>query len=166
MKLQDYAHYYIGAPCFNTWFTPDHDAYDAGWKLSGIRTDNEKCYMLENETDVTWVDSIALKLRRLEDMTREDMKAIWQIIFNRPFHKNGSIVWIDKEDNGCAKRFVMSSGVERVGIEINGNVWADSDLHHYKFSPTIIFHYLLQQGFDLFGLIPAGLAIDIKTITQ
>lgn len=27
------------------------------------------------------------------------------------------------------------------------------------------FQYLLQQHFDLFGLIPAGLAIDIKTIT-
>lgn len=27
------------------------------------------------------------------------------------------------------------------------------------------FHYLLKQGFDLFGLIDAGLAIDVKTIT-
>jgi hypothetical protein len=26
------------------------------------------------------------------------------------------------------------------------------------------FHYLLQHHFDLFGLIPAGLAIDAKTI--
>jgi hypothetical protein len=28
------------------------------------------------------------------------------------------------------------------------------------------FHYLLSKGFDLFGLIPAGLAIDATTVNQ
>lgn len=27
------------------------------------------------------------------------------------------------------------------------------------------FHWLLQHGFDLFDLIPAGLAVDVKTIS-
>lgn len=126
MKLQDYAHYYIGASCFNTWFTPEHDAYDAGWKLCGIRTDNEKCYMLENETDVTWVDSIALKLRRLEDMTEDEIREYGKLVELR------------------------TDGVHSVYISCD--------------TPES-YHYLLQQGFDLFGLITAGLAVDIKTIT-
>lgn len=165
MKLQDYAHYYIGAPCFNTWFTPDHNAYNAGWKLSGIRIDSEKCFMLENDTDTTWTDSIMPKLRRLEDLTREDMKPIYAHIFGRPFPDSGRIVWFDKEGRASAKRYVMMSGVDRVGIEMTGYIWADCDLSHEKFNPHFIGHYLLSKGFDLFGLIPEGLAIDIKTIT-
>lgn len=34
----------------------------------------------------------------------------------------------------------------------------------FLFGPPAGFHYLLKQGFDIFGLIPAGLAIDAKTL--
>lgn len=103
-------------------------------------------------------------LRRLEDLTEEEMKSIWQIIIKRPFPESGNIVWIDKENRTSCKRWCMMSGVDRVGIELNGNVWADCDLQHIKFNPHLVAHYLLQRHYDLFNLIDAGLAVDAKTI--
>lgn len=110
------------------------------------------------------VDNVNLILRRLEDLTDEEKKQIWLLIFGRPFRDNGSIRWIDKEDRTSAKRWVMSSGLERVGIEMSGQVWADSDLSIHKFNPHIITHHLCSIGIDLFGLIDAELAVDAKTL--
>lgn len=36
----------------------------------------------------------------------------------------------------------------------------------YLFGSPGGFHYLLSKGFDLFGLIDAGLAVDVKTVKQ
>lgn len=154
MKLQDYAHYYIGASCFNTWFTPDHDAYDAGWKLSGIRTDNEKCYMLENETDVTWVDRIALKLRRLEDMTEEDIKSFIEYDRLIKLYHNVSFNFY----NNCITVHYS------VDTEDEGLYPQSHEIHLFKLTP-LQFHRLVKAGFDMFSLIKNGLAIGIKTIT-
>jgi hypothetical protein len=105
-----------------------------------------------------------LLLRRLEDMTRDDMKPIYAHIFSKPFPDSGRIVWLGKEERTAAKRFVMMSGVDRVGIEMTGYIWADCDLSHVKFNPHLIAHYLLRQHFDLFNLIDNNLAVDIKSI--
>lgn len=119
MNLKDYAHYYIGQPCLNTWFPSDHDAYDAGWNLTGFHASRVKPFGLENETDKTWTDSIVLKLRRLESMTEEER------------------------------------------VEIFG-----TDTHWYKpFDATDAcdsqqWHKLLTRGFDLFGLIEGGCAVE------
>lgn len=60
LKLQHYAPYYIDCKCINTWFPPNHEAHNAGWELMGFRQNNTKCYLLHNETDETWTDSIKL----------------------------------------------------------------------------------------------------------
>lgn len=164
MKLQDYIHHYIGCRCFNTWFPEGHEMYDKDWRLMAYRLDVPRQFCLENAEDSTWTDSIKLILRKLSDITDDEKKMIWEIIFQRPFHESGRIDWHEKETFDSAKRWVLWSGVERVGIEMTGYIWADSDLHTYKFNPHLITHYLTTIGVDVFGLLRAGLAIDSKTL--
>lgn len=169
MKLQDYIKYYIGCEVIV-------DGKERKLLTGGIFVPNEVnqiYYNIEeddgfsmpyNEDANDAKPRVKPILRRLEDMTRDEMKAIWQLIVGRPFPESGKILWFDKETSTSCKRWCMMSGIDRVGIELNGNVWADCDLQHIKFNPHMVAHYLLQQTFDLFGLINAGLAIDIKTI--
>lgn len=140
MKLQDYAPYYIGSPCLNTWFPADHDCYNAGWKLIGIETTSFKPYILESDTESTRADLIKLVLRSLEDMTKGE--AIDFMTSVKP-----GAQYIDHNKYAVLFKSQGSMG--------------DISFTH---GPPAGFHYLLQQGFDLFGLIPAGLAVDAKTI--
>jgi len=105
------------------------------------------------------LSDVKLLLRPLSDMTEEVMKELWHLIFKRQFIGN-NIRFIKERTHYTEPRWVLSSGVERLGIELNGNVWADSDLHHYKFNPNEVTKFLLSKGFDLFNLIPEGLALD------
>lgn len=154
MELKDYINYYIGCPC--VLYMADDDP--AGYHMTLDYAAIKNWLANQEETDIKPV------LRRLEDMTRDDMKPIYAHIFKRPFPESGRIVWFDKEERTAAKRYVMMSGVGRVGIEMTGYIWADCDLSHEKFNPHLITDYLLRKYFDLFGLIPAGLAIDAKTV--
>jgi len=68
-----------------------------------------------------------------------------------------------KEDD--AIEFLKSAipGAEYVTHNEYAVIWksqgSTSDIS-FLFGPPLAFHYLLRQGFDLFGLIDAGLAID------
>lgn len=82
MDFKDYAPYYIGCRCFNTWFPEGHKQYDKGWKLMGVcpaYARNGKPYLLENEDDYTWTDSIKPILRHLSDMTKEETDELEKI---------------------------------------------------------------------------------------
>lgn len=164
MKLQDYLHYYMGCKVMAAPYGGQNKKYEEG-KLVGINIHDVAHVKLNSWQSVADISITCVKpiLRRFEDITKEQMKAIWGLIFDRPFNENGRIDWFEKETFSACKRWIMWSGVERVGIELNGKVWADSDLHNYKYNPHVVTHYLLQQQFDLFGLIDAGLAVDIKT---
>lgn len=137
--------------------------YVDSWEWTVWTKLTEKRY---RQLDDKSIENVEYAVRRLSDMTEQEMKGIWEVIFQKTFHQNGTIRWIEKEDHSSCKRWVMSSGVERVGIELSGRVWADSDLSNYKFNPHLVTHYLLKQGFDLFGLIDAGVAIDSNTIKE
>lgn len=179
MKLKDYAPYYIGTPCYNTWFPPDHDTYDAGWVLKGFRTTSEKCYMLESELDITWTDSIKPILRRLEDMTEEEAIQLIQIMVpdemeDKPadeeyilnlFHNDGGN--LVNNDVAIGAEYNVRCYDGQVTIKKCGTICAydeTGDEQELVNAPRA-YHYLLSRGFDLFGLISAGLAIDAKTIT-
>jgi hypothetical protein len=105
-------------------------------------------------------------LRPLASMTREEMKDIWRIVHGRIFPESGKIVYLDAESRYACKRWCMMSGVDRVGIEFNGTIWADCDLHTHKFNPQIVSHYLLSKHFDLFDLIPSKQAIEAKPVAN
>lgn len=125
MQLKDYAHYYIGCRCLNTWYLETELHYNAGWVLRGFRADNEKCFLLENDTEETWTDSIKPILRKLESITNEECEAYNQILFT--MHSINKLQDQMKTQAACVD-------------------------------------YLLKLGFDLFGLIESGLAIDSKTL--
>lgn len=164
MKLQDYLHYYIGCKVMAAPYGGQQKRYEEG-KLVGINVYDIANVKLNNWQSVADINIECVKpiLRRLADLTRDEMKIIWNAIIGRPFPDTGNILWFDKETSTSCKRWGMMSGVDRVGIELNGNVWADCDLSHIKFNPNLIAHFLIKQGFDIFGLIDAGLAIDQKT---
>jgi len=79
-------------------------------------------------------------LRRLEDMTEVDARDfLKQAIPGAEYvdHNDFAVIW-------------KSQGSR-------ADIW-------FLHAPPAAFRYLLQQQFDLFGLIDAGLAIDAKTL--
>lgn len=139
MKLQDYIHYYIGCRCLNAWFIDDHEQYNNNWVLSGYSYCSVNPYQLFNKTEVVWTDSIKPILRKLEDITDDEC---WRI---------------DEIDSVWAKGTSFEYKKNRLYL------YKDRLLERGEMS-IIIFDFLLKSGFDLFGLIDAGLAIDSKTL--
>jgi hypothetical protein len=100
-------------------------------------------------------------LRPLESMTEEHRKELWQLIFKGKFTTEfkGNTIWIDKDSLESSKRWVMMSGIERLGIEMNGDVWADSDLHKWKFNPHEVTKFFTDRFYDVFFLHSQGLCL-------
>ena len=144
MKFRDVAHFYMGCK-INT--SLNGTVMDAGWYSKII---NDEC------------DAKPLLLS-LEDMTEEDMKEVFKLIFKRDFPESGNIQFRPDTSLTSDPRWILWSGVDRVGIEISGDVWADCDLSKHKFNPHIITHYLTSKHYDIFGLIDSGEAIR-KTV--
>jgi hypothetical protein len=144
-KLLDYAAYYIGCPCVNTWFPEDHDCYNAGWKLDGVRLSSIKPYILENATDTTSTNSIKFILRKLESITEVEAKEMqnellpgWGQKYPTHWHHEEMLSFI----TGSMRPTLTPSGA---------------------FNCT---HYLLNRYFDLYNLIESGLAIDAATLPK
>lgn len=105
-----------------------------------------------------------LKLRPLSSMTEEERKNLWAVVFSRMNERgrdfNGMTRWIPEKTQLQEPRWVMSQGCERLGIQMNGEVWADCDLHNWKHNPHEVTLFLLKHHFDLFGLLDSGEVID------
>lgn len=97
-------------------------------------------------------------LRPISDMTEEEMKEMYRLVFNRSFIGDN----VTHRDIGKKEeRWVLWSGVERLFIYKDGDVGADSNLHNYHVHAPSIVKYQLSKHFDLFGLIESGQAINI-----
>jgi hypothetical protein len=107
-------------------------------------------------------------LRKLSSMTEEE----WEIMFDLPGMSLGATnmeIWMKQFEQfecrpkaGFGKKWrEQNPGVvvptEKVCVT-DGLKW-----EFYTYSPSA-FNYLLKQGFDLFGLIDSGLAIDAATL--
>ena len=148
MKFRDVAHHYIGCDL--------HDSFmDRTVKLHYT--------MLSASFELTHGSRYKPLLLSLEDMTEEDMKEVFKLIFKRDFPESGNIQFRPDTSLTSDPRWILWSGVDRVGIEISGDVWADCDLSKHKFNPHIITHYLTSKHYDIFGLIDSGEAIR-KTV--
>jgi hypothetical protein len=99
-------------------------------------------------------------LRPLTDMTEDEMKTIYKIVFKKDFPKSGTILWYPDKNTYSDPRHVLSSGVNRLGVENSGRIWADCDMQIWKYNQHEVTIYLLNQHFDLFDLIASGEAID------
>ena len=107
-------------------------------------------------------------LRPLSSMTEDERKELWRVVFSQGsvnelgLDFTGKTQWIDKKTYNTEPRWVMMHGLGRLGIEMNGYVWADSDLHHFKHNPNITTNWLISKGFDVFGLLESGQAATIE----
>lgn len=153
MKLQDYAPYYIGCRCFNTWLPEGHEQYDNGWILGGFILNSSKPYCLENEDKDTWTDSIKPILRLVEDMTDDDIKLFFE--YDRLIRLYRDVSF---------SRF-MGGITVNYSVETEDEGWYPQsyDFHFHKLS-SLQLHRLLKAGFDMFSLIKNGLAVDSKTL--
>jgi len=149
-KIQNYLHLYLGCEYRIRYIDYQVGEYTVWSKLTAAR--------LSKLEDLS-IAEIQIQLLPLSDITEEEMKELWHIVFKRPFHPTGRILSSYLQDKKNP-RWILMSGVERLGIQLNGDIWADSDLHNWPMNPHLNTMYLLKQGFDLFGLIEAGLAID------
>lgn len=61
------------------------------------------------------------KLRVISDMTDSEKRELWVLVFKSAFSGN-NIIFIDKTTRSSSPRWVMSCGVERLGIELDGTI--------------------------------------------
>lgn len=146
MQLKDVIQYYSGQKWRYKDFADEWTAWHE-FKLSYIERD---------------VKSPQLALRRLSDMEEEEC------IY---------VTGVEKYPDLVVQRFQKSERGIRVDFKFknpnsernNPDGWSylatgfGFEISEYK---PHIFHYLLQRGFDLFGLIDSGQAVDVKTIKQ
>lgn len=142
MDLKDYLHYYLGCRAQAAPYGGQPKRQEYG-KLAGIGIRdvvNIKFDTWQSIADVS-ISGVKPILRRLEDMTEEEARDFLK-------HSIPGAEYITHNEHAV----IWQSQGSRADIA-------------FLFGPPAGFHYLLSKGFDLFGLIGAGLAIDIKTTT-
>lgn len=154
IKFKDVAHFYLGCKM------QDNESLVTG-RLTAVY--NDISIAVNDEVDYYPFEYKPL-LRPLSDITDEEKREVYKLIFNREFPKTGQIYWRADQSLTAEPRWILMTGVDRVGIEMNGTVWADCDLHHYKHNQHAITTYLLSMHFDLFGLIESGEAVELTIL--
>jgi hypothetical protein len=187
MELKDYLHYYLGCKCFTYagfgkltqfdlgghWYV---SLYNKGGVTGNINDTYSECPEESKEAfPKGYPPKSILKpvLRRLEDMTEEEALHIGKLaMFDRDMKYPNSDYTVEKCGVTIELPTTYSVRINndwfekeiRIGFN-TGNIWyANNEINERIFNQPVIFHYLLRQHFDLFGLIPAGLALDSKTI--
>lgn len=155
IQLQDVIQFYIGCDCIR----PDNKTV---LKIYGVQGN----LIVHNEPDgLTYSGTAGCKpiLRNLSDMTTDEMKDMYHLVFGRRFCGDN----ITHRDVGKKnERWVLWSGVERLFIYKDGDIGADSDLQHRSVHQPSVFKFLLSKQFDLFGLIESKQAVDAATISK
>ena len=135
MKIADYLKYYIGAPC-------SFGSEANGW--IAVLDDVGGCSVKLNgvpKLEYVSQDDVRPILRKLKDMTEEDAKGLLSLI-------NPSAIYNSHNELAV---YYSAPGVS-------------SGYYPFDYGYPKQFHYLLSRGYDIFGLIPAGIAIDAKTL--
>ena len=153
LDVKQYLHYYIGQPVRYRYIDWEKDSWTP-WCAMSIRD-------LEKIIDDMSLSMFEIQFRKLSSMTEEEMKELYFFVFKKHFvgdnitHRD-----IDKKD----ERWVLWSGVERLFIYKDGDVGADSDLHHYRVNPPKVMDWQIKKGFWLFGdeYFEQGLIIEKK----
>lgn len=134
----------------------DREYPEEGCFVMDIPMINE--YIKQHSEDVApkdhFTDYFKPILYPLSAITDEQKKKVYQLIFKRPFPDTGQIIFRDDKTRSSDPRFVLMTGVDRVGIELNGTVWADCDLSNVKFNQHIITKYFCDWHYNVFGLEP------------
>lgn len=179
MELKDYLHYYIGCRVQAAPYGGQQKRYEYG-KLVGIGIHDVVNIKFDTWQSVADVSTFCVKpiLRQLEDMTEGEAVMVHREATKTPFlpadKDEYDVTYIKDKGEVCSIQVIdLRMPTIYTNINIEGDVLVY--VHEVNEEPKIcervanqhhITHYLLRQGFDLFGLIDAGLAIDAKTVKQ
>jgi hypothetical protein len=171
IKFKDVSHHYLGCGVVDSITGDRYLIHSVNMEFSVSNPENRvksSPILLQKEDmaiTIRMSDTHKPMLRPLSDILDIEKKEVYKLIFKREFPKTGQIIWRSDKSLTSEQRWILLTGVDRVGIEMNGTVWADCDLHNYKHNQHIITSYLLSMRFDLFGLIESGEAakFTIKT---
>lgn len=158
MNIKDYLHLYLGCEVQ----TEKGTATLVSVGMLGSDLQSFRTIMPGMSVTRGWEETNTIILRRFKNITEIECKELFTLIFGRKFPDTGRILWFKEKTTSSDPRWVLWSGVDRVGIEMNGHVWADCDLSNYKHNQHAVTLWCLSKNFDLFNLIPEGLAIDKK----
>jgi hypothetical protein len=150
MKLQAVLHFYLGCEFA---LIPKYNEGTRIDRMTSACPEHKTVYGSNGENYD--YDAIKPILRPLSSMTEEEAVEVCKFATEAKRHKSIDILSID---------------VKRGYIHyMDGSMWSgdgvqeynDLEVHFNRICPEQ-FHYLLSRGFDLFGLIPADLAINAK----
>jgi hypothetical protein len=163
MNIKDVIHYYIGARAkvYHTGAIVDLNL----WQLEQMEMG--RCQLIPI-------------LRRLESMTEEEMKGLLLSIVPEDmedapgadehdvemfYNDGGNMV---DGDVAVGSNYSCRCYEGQVAIRKSGDIdWYNEDGSPERMvNQTKAFHYLISKGFDLFGLIESGDAIDEETLKQ
>lgn len=152
IQIKDVLHYYIGQNCHIVY----HD---------GLEGENVITYALLGQFALTGKFSYHPKtvkplLRRLSDMTEDEMICLYDCEYLYGNHATKSEVYKAgfKPGNGNIIEIHYRGPEGGTGYRSGCQYVQLNRLSERQF------HYLLKQGFDLWGLIESGQAIDQKTL--
>lgn len=172
--LKDFLHYYMGCRLKIIKGPFDHFSSPVlmgiiGQDIYFIQSDNsrQKQYSHGKAT----IDCVRPVLRKVEDMSKQEVLALckhasaevygnyrysdWEVT-DDPANSNVWKAWIVKNDNSKEKYLI-----DRYDGEIN--IYNDEEDDNTTINRNYRF-WFPKHGFDIFELIEAGLAIDVKTL--
>ena len=160
MKIIDYIHYYFGCQCLEAIKVPGQELNFEPSTIT-VRT----LFNVQSQ-----LSEVKLVLRRLEDMTEEEAANL-AVIYSGA-KKVSPMKGIASNWHYFFCYFSEDQEGEVLVIDATGCAWyahyfdKSQPGHRNIVDEHKAFHYLLQNHFDLFGLVDAGLAIDAKTIDK
>lgn len=163
-KIEDYLHLYLGCECIaddkkkGRLAAIDLCQSDNSIVMLTVRysDDIDDWDVLNDNQEMSRVKPI---LRPLSDMTEEEMYQLLLRQYSPSEDIFTQIVTTVKFNTTEPKRHLKhGSGVGYSGFKSDGSHYVTGTLSFTRLSSEQ-FTYLLKQGFDLFGLIDAGLAI-------
>jgi len=149
MNIKDYIHYYIGCPFIYNGGPKVWDGWE-GFKKGGAWYYKDDNFIKMGGHDFM-LSKIQLVLRRLSDMTEEEAVKLIHL-------RSDALIDIQDVELSEGGTGINYTHRYRIASRRFKKFCYLRDLNSSQF------HYLLKQGFDLFGLIDAGLAVDAKTL--
>lgn len=164
IQIKDIIHYYIGKACFVENVGYGHIA--AVDEFGGLTV---KIY---EETKAVYVDIATIKplLRRVCDMTEVEASELAEKCYYSIYGNGALSVYqifeAEQPDHFGASFF--DDDQDKVGFTVDVNRGVELSVNGIRLTvpQSESFHYLLKQGFDLWGLIESNQAIDQKTLNH
>lgn len=132
-NIDDYIHLYLGC--------------NAYWQIQGVKSTYAAPIdysMLEN---ADWIKPV---LRPLHDMTMQEAEPVASMAFTDA---------LSKEEKGKIGKAFIEYNFSNAPLFSGGKMYHDISEIEISMMPEIT-RYLLTKGFDLFGLIEEGLAVN------